>query len=243
MNRLLPILLAALLSLVALLPLRAAGETATTVILEQSELKKVFTALILERATLPPGDLTISRFTATPETLSVPAGRREFRVISRGQSKSLGRQTMVADLLVNGQARARVTLSGDLEVQGDVVCAAHALSRSRLLTADDLVRVRRNLTMLGPDLVTDPALAIGKEIKTTLQPGAPLYGRFLKEPAMVKRGDIVSIRAARGAITITVPGRVQVAGAKGDLITVKNMMSRKEIYAKVIGPDTVQAEL
>jgi flagella basal body P-ring formation protein FlgA len=243
MKRLFPIVLGALCSLVVLLPRGAAGETPEMTVLDQGALERVFTNLVLERASLPAADLQVTHFTSSPKTITAPPGKREFRVVSQGRGKGIGQQTMVADLLVNGVVSARVTLSGDLQIQGDVVCAARSLSRHRLLTADDLVRVRRNLTMLGPDLVTDAGQAIGKEIKTTLQPGAPLYGRLLKGPEVVKRGDIVEIRAASGAITITVQGRVQIAGAKGDLITVKNMMSRKEIVAKVLGPRTVQAEL
>lgn len=243
MNRLLFIAISLLVPLATLLPMVASGEATATTVLNRDELQRVFSALVLERTALPAGDLTISHFTSSPDTITVPAGRREFRVVSHGQSKSLGQQTMVTDIWVNGVASARVTLSGDLEVQGDVVCAARSLSRNSLITADDLLVVRRNLNMLGPDLVTDLKQAIGKEVNTTLQPGSPLYGRFIKEPTVVKRGDIVSIRAASGALTITVPGRVQIAGAKGDLIKVKNMMSRKEIYATVVGPRTVQAQL
>jgi len=244
MSRLLSILPGVLLVLLTLLPRGAAEAAEDPLLLGQAELEKVFSDLILEHSSLTPGELTISRFTATPGSLEVPPGTREFRTLSRSQTKGeLGRQTIVAEVLVNGVARGRVTLSADLALQGEVVCAARALPRHTLLAAGDLKRVRRDLTMLGPDLVLDPGQAVGRVLKTTLQPGSPLYGRLLKEPEMVKRGDIVTIRAATGSLSVTVPGRIQSAGARGDLVKVKNLMSRKEILAKVIGPDTVQVEL
>lgn len=244
MKRLLLTLLAAFLAVVALLPPGPTGATnGMTVLLGQAELEQAFAELVRGRSSLPPGDLTISHFTATPESIGVPPGPREFRVVSRGQVKGLGKQTMVTDILVNGETSGRVTMSGDLALQGYVVCATRTLARRSIIAAGDLERVRRDLTMLGPDLVTDPSQVIGKELSTTLQPGAPLYGRFIKEPEMVKRGDIVSILASTDLLTITVPGQIKSAGAKGDRVKVKNLMSRREICAKVIGPKTVQAEL
>lgn len=216
---------------------------APDMILGAKELKTIFSGLITSNSALPQGDIEITHFIATPESLTLPPGVQGVQVVSQSQPKQLGRQTIVADILVDGKAQERVTLSGDIELYGDVVCAKKSLSRRTIVEASDVERVRRNLTMLGPDTVDDANKVIGMEIKTTVQPGAVLYNRFLKSPEAVKRGDLVAIQAASGALTISVPGRVQTAGAKGDLIKVKNLMSRREVYARVVGPDTVQVEL
>lgn len=211
-------------------------------VLGRAELEQAFMQLALGRDVLPAGDIEVSHFAATPEAVDLPPGEVGYRVVSQSQDKPLGQQVIVADITVDEVVRQRVKMHGDLTLFGEVVCLTRALDRQSLITTDDIKRVRRNLTMLGPDLITEPAAAIGKEVKTSLPPGAVLYGRLLKEPAVVKRGDIVSILAATDTVTITVPGRVQNAGALGDLIKVKNLMSRKEIQAKVIGADTVQAQ-
>ncbi len=242
MNRTRLILLAASLVILALLPGKRSGATADLTVLGKAELQKIFADLATSRLSLPKADIEVTHFAATPDSVSLPPGALDFRTISLTQGKELGKQTIVADLLVNGVAQQRVTLSGDLTLHGDVLCAARALTRHRIVAKSDLVRVRRDLTMLGPDLITDEAAVIGKEIKTTLQPGAVLYGHFLKDPQLVKRGDIVSILAATDYLTVTVPGRVQTPGAKGELVKVKNLMSRREIHARVVGPETVQVQ-
>lgn len=242
MNRLPLILLSMVLVVGALFSNERARATGGIVV-GRAELERVFTGLVLGGSSLPRGDLKISNFNANPATLELPPGRPDFQVITQTQDKELGRRTVVFNVLINGQACQRVTLSGDVALFGEVVCAARTLRGHRIIAAADLKRVRRNLTMLGPDLVTDLGQAIGKEIKTTLQPGAVLYGRFLKAPVIVKHGAIVSILALTDSIRVTVPGRVESPGAIGDMVKVKNLMSRKEIYAKVIGPDTVQTEL
>lgn len=211
-------------------------------LLGTDELQKVFLDLTASNSSLAKGDLEVSNFTATPAAIDLPAGALDFQLISGNQAKALGQQVIVTDVLVDGVVQGRIKLSGDLALFGEVVCTSRTLPRHSIIRAENLKRVRRNLTVLGPDLITDEAQAIGKEVKTTLQAGAILYNNILKEPEMVKRGDIVSILAATDFITITVPGRVQKAGAKGDLVKVKNLMSRREIFAKVVGPGTVQAE-
>lgn len=212
-------------------------------ILGTKELQSIFTELTSANSSLPKEDIEITNFTANPESITIPKGSQNFQVVSQTQAKQLGRQTIVVEILVDDTAKERVTLSGDIERYGFVVCAKRNLSRRAILAPSDVELVRRNLTMLGPDLVGDAEKAIGMELKTTLQPGAVLYGRLLKSPEVLKRGDIVSIQAATGTLIISVPGRVQTAGAKGDLIKVKNLMSRREVYARVIGPETVQVDL
>ena len=242
MNHLRHILFSACLIGICLLAGQQAGAQEAMKHLGTDELQKVFVDLTTASTSLPKKDLEVNKFSATPDSMDLPAGDLNFRIISGGQAKALGQQILVAEVWVDGVAQGRVKLSGDLALYGDVVCTTSTLSRHSIIAAHNLKRVRRNLTMLGPDLVTNEAEAIGKELKMTLQPGAILYGNALKQPEIVKRGDLVSILAANNFMTITVPGRVQNAGAKGDLIKVKNLMSRKEIMVRIIGPGSVQAQ-
>jgi len=237
------IILASLLAAAAILGATSQPWAAATTTLEATELKTIFTDLVTRNSALPPGDIEISHFSANPESLRLPPGIQDVQIVSQNKTKPLGRQTIVADILVDGALQERVSLSGDVELYGEVVCAKKTLARRAIIEASDLEVVRRNLGSLGPELVDDPAKAIGMELNATMQPGAVLYNRFLKSPETVKRGDIVSIQAANGALSISVPGRVQTAGAKGDLIKVKNLMSRREVFARVVGPETVQVEL
>lgn len=236
------LLLNVCLSLLVLLPSQQAGAQDKKNLLGADELQKIFLDLATTDSSLPKSDIEVSKFTATPASMELPPGTLDFRIVSGTPAKPLGQQVIVADVLVDGAALGQIKLTGDLALYGDVVCTTSTLPRHSIVAAHNLKRVRRNLAMLGPDLITDEAAAIGKEVKTTLQPGAILYGNTLKEPEIVKRGDIVSILAANDFLTITVPGRVQIAGAKGDLIKVKNLMSRKEIFARIVGPGVVQAQ-
>jgi flagella basal body P-ring formation protein FlgA len=56
---------------------------------------------------------------------------------------------------------------------------------------------------------------------------------FEKYP-IVDKGDIVTIIAESGDIRITAPGVILMKGYTGELVKVQNLMSKKEIYAKVV---------
>lgn len=222
-----------------LVALGASGAEAAGV-LGQAELLKLFTDQVKDGLSLPPGgEVEIANFSTLPESLALPEGNREFTVVSKSQAGQFGRQTMTVAVSVNGEVQDQVRLSGDLILYGKTLAATKALERNTVLKADDVVMARRNLTALGPGLVSEPALAIGKELTTSLQPGAAIYSRFLKKPTLVKRGDIVTIMALTDSLRVSVPGRALNQAGKGEQVRVKNLMSRREIYAKVIAPDLV----
>jgi flagella basal body P-ring formation protein FlgA len=96
--------------------------------------------------------------------------------------------------------------------------------------------------MLGEGLTRRPEAAIGKQLQASLQAGSLLYDKILKAPPLVKRGDRVIIRAKSAHLQINVNGEIQNTGGQGDQVRVKNLMSRKELYARVITPTVVEVE-
>jgi len=243
MRRLLLVLSSLCLLLLYLLSDQTVSALEDEIILDDDQLKQIFVDLVTAHIALPKQDIVINRFTATPKAIAVPAGSLEFQIISGLQpGPPLGQQAIVADVSVDGVVQKRVKFRGDVALYGDVICTTNPLPRKSIILAQHIKRVRQDITMLGPDIITDEAAAIGKEITTTLQAGSILYGKTLKEPELVKRGDIISILAANESLTITVPGRVLKSGVKGETIKVKNLMSRKEIFATIIGPGTVQTQ-
>jgi flagella basal body P-ring formation protein FlgA len=96
--------------------------------------------------------------------------------------------------------------------------------------------------MMDGTVIQDTDQAIGKMAKTTIQPGTILYHRHLKKQPLVSRGDHVTILVRHGALRVTAPGEVKNSGAEGDMIKVKNLMSRRVIYARVIHEGLVEAD-
>lgn len=203
---------------------------------------RLFEKFITADSPFSSDDLEISDFNCRPDTLEIPPGKIEYRFDMGPMTGRLGLRTFYLDVLVNDRLAGKIKMSGNVQLFGNVLSAARPLKRGSVLTRQDLEVSKRNITMLGTDIAKDPALVVGKQLKTSLQPGRLLYTSHLKPPQIIKRGDMVVILADSGRIQVSVQGKARSSGALGDLIKVKNMMSRKEIYAKVINQDEVQVE-
>jgi|GEM_PF-631327 len=246
------ILLATILIILFQLP--ALASTNPVSVLSTSDFKEIFSALILKNNSPTVTDngsqRKIINFSSQPATIELPSGAISYKTISQttvrqrssANAPESGRRIVWLAVLVNGQEQAKVKLTGDIQLFGNVVCLSRALGRHAIISRDDVEIVQKNISILGTDFIADPQLAIGRELKTTLQPGAILYGRLLKNPTIVSRGSLVSILARSGALTIKAAGQIKTSGALGDIVQVKNLMSRREIYARVISPSEVQVE-
>lgn len=220
----------------------AAGGAAETVQLGPAELEGFFSEALLADAPLPRERLRVEHFSARPEAVSIPAGAVSWRTEGPGRGAFLGKKTMDLIILVDGREAATVRATGDIQLYGDVVCVTRTMRRGEVLAAGDLTVMHRNISNLGANLVEDPNAAVGRQLKATLRPGTPLYTYQLEEPALVKRGDLVTLLVESDALRLSAPGQVKEDGARGAVVRVKNLMSRKEVHGRVTGAGTVVVE-
>lgn len=211
-------------------------------VLDSSDFSQLFNQFIRADIPFPSANLEITNFSSRPQTLTIPAGQEKYLFDMGPMTGRLGLRTFYLDILVDDNQAGRVKMSGDVQLYGNVCTAARTLKRGSLLSLEDVNISRRNITMLGGDIVQDLSAVLGKELKTTLKPGSLLLTSLLRAPQIIKRGDMVVIVSGSDTIHISVPGKARTAGALGDIIKVKNMMSRRELYAKIINQDEVQVE-
>ncbi|PIP43012.1 MAG: flagella basal body P-ring formation protein FlgA [Deltaproteobacteria bacterium CG23_combo_of_CG06-09_8_20_14_all_60_8] len=218
----------------------AAGDTQT---LDQARLAQAFLALVTDGTPWPATDLAVEEFSVTPADLTLPAGVLGFRPINQTHTQYLGKKKLRVAVLVNGREEARVSMTGQLKLFGDVVVAARRMNRHTVLGADDLRVVRRDISQQDPDLLRAPAAAIGLRglrLKNSVQAGELLFATMVEAPPLVRRGSLVTILAEAGQISVSVPGELRDSGARGEVVRVENLMSRREISAEVVDENTVR---
>lgn len=214
--------------------------TASATVLTSEEMAEVFHDLTSRNSPWPQEQLQVHNFIAKPATLILPDGAIEYRTTNQPHPKYLGRKVLQISVLVNGKEEGKVKMIGDLHLYGDVACATRRINRHEKLTKNNIKMVRRDITMLDEDVVQRQAKVIGKRIKTSLQPGDIIKASQLDEPVLVKRGDMVTIIAKSQGLRATAPGEAKKDGAQGDTIRVKNLLSRKYIFAEVVDNGVVQ---
>ena len=208
-------------------------------VLDGEKLAGLYEQAIIEDSPFPAADLIISNISCRPDYVELPPGEVVYRPAMGVMTGRLGHRVVDLTVLVDGQEVQTIVMAGDLELYGQVVSAVRTLKRDTLITREDLAVSRRNISMLGPDLIGDPEELVGQQLTTTLRPGAVLYKYYVKAPQIIKRGDLVEIVVANEQLHISVKGRARSAGALGDVIKVKNMMSRKEVYGRIVNENEV----
>nr|MDP9126469.1 flagellar basal body P-ring formation chaperone FlgA [Pseudomonadota bacterium] len=73
-----------------------------------------------------------------------------------------------------------------------------------------------------------------------VQPDRLITWHDIARRPLVHRGQVVDVTAAEGRLSLTMKALAMENGARGDLVTVRNLESRKDISAIVVGDDRVQ---
>lgn len=233
------LMMALLLCLACPLPGQAAKSLTAT---ELAALKNIFSEVVLENSPWPRKDVEIDNFSVRPLTMTLPAPPFEYRITQKPDDTRPGKKNVTASILQEGQEQGQVKMSGELRLFGTVISTTKRLNRNEIVTGDSITAKRQDISMLDAGLVRNPDEAIGQKLKLSLPAGAILYAQNLDAPPLVNRGELVTIKAKSQTIEISATGQARNSGALGEMIRVKNLMSRREIYARVTGTGIVETE-
>jgi flagella basal body P-ring formation protein FlgA len=141
---------------------------------------------------------------------------------------------------MDGTALRRFTGSVFLDLWMDVPCAARPLNRGDAVTPDAVAHMSVNLAYQkggvwdgrgGPWQIVRPIGA-----------SQPILASDLIPLAAVRRGDRVTLLYRRGNVALRVLVEALEEGGPGDVIAVRNLDSKKQVYGMVLDSGTVQAK-
>jgi len=153
-------------------------------------------------------------------------------------SRTLGNITI--GVRCSGVSPWTIYVSAYVQVFQPVAVSSHPLSRGKVITADDIKMVERDLAALKLGYMTDNKQAIGMVIKRSIGPDAIITPHLVEAPRLVRRGEQVTIVAESTGVEIHATGKALADGARGDLIRVRNITSKKVIEAVVTNPGVVK---
>ncbi len=114
-----------------------------------------------------------------------------------------------------------------------------ALRRGQTVSEADLTRERRDVLALREPLADLAATTAMLESAESLQPGTPLYQRHLRLQAVVHRGQSADAVLQDGAMSLVLKVEVLEDGAPGQIIRLRNPISRRELRGKVQNETTI----
>lgn len=186
------------------------------------------------------GTLIQIRFSGKAKPLYVPADKMpEAEVAELRFNRRSGRfSAIVAAPAGDPQAR-RYTYSGRAVEAREIAVPTRTIRRGSVIGADDVELRAVPMRRIDSTTVEDQADLIGMAAKRTLRPEQPVRARDLERPKIVKKNGAVTVRYQSPGLMLTMRGRALEDGAKGDVISILNVQSKRKVLGKVIGPNLV----
>ncbi|GJL66059.1 MAG: hypothetical protein NPIRA05_10300 [Nitrospirales bacterium] len=174
--------------------------------------------------------------------IEVPAGRLGLDVRNDRFSDLTGRRAFRVQVRVDAQLIKTVSVVASVTARVEVLTPVRWIKVYEVLTSKDVVKRTVNLRTLSQDVLMDPKDIIGKQAARSLPPHQPLRSSFLAEPPLVHKGDRVMIEVRRGGLFVQTLGVAKASGQSGELITVTNQTSGRDVLAMVRSAGVVEVK-
>ena len=142
---------------------------------------------------------------------------------------------------IDGRVVKNLSVRVQMQAMAQLVVATTELRRGQIIGQGDLQLVEAEMARLR-EPCQDLDELIGKKVRRTIRAGEPIECYSIEFPPMVQRGELVTIVAAKGSLTISARGLAREDGKKGDVIKVRNTSSQKDVHCRVIAPGVVEVE-
>ncbi len=140
----------------------------------------------------------------------------------------------------------KISVSGKIEWMTNIPILLRAIGPAEVINLSDIGTQAYPVDQLSAMVVMDGADLIGKSsAHTIIKPGLPVERSLLKNPTIIKRGDIVDVAYRTQHLTVSTKAHATQDLACGDTGTFEiqrhgsNEQARK-ISAKVVGPSTAE---
>ncbi len=130
--------------------------------------------------------------------------------------------------------RAQVSASLEIPV------LRRGLTRGDLISERDIEVVTRRITARAADLILDPELLLGMEVRRPIPAGSPLRHGQVDYPVLVTRGQTVTLVAGGPGLEVRMQGKAMGSGAMGDRLIVTNLNSGRRVEGIVQRDGSVQ---
>lgn len=116
----------------------------------------------------------------------------------------------------------------------DVLVWARSISTGEIVQPQDLVWGKAALA--PADAPNDPDAVVGMSARRALRAGAPVGGRDVSAPLVIKANEIVTLTYDNQGVSLALQAKALSGGAVGETINVQNVTSKKTVTAVVTGP-------
>ena len=175
-----------------------------------------------------------TRFSALPESILVPDEANVELTVSLPRGIHYGSPTPVRVLVRDGETRLYDwLLTFQVKKYAQAVVLAYDLPAGSTLGADNLRLEACEVTRLHGVYYRTLEEAAGLETVRALSVGTLVSATTVRQPLLVKQGDIVQLIGRSGAVAVEITAEAMTSGRINQLVRVKNKVSGKVVTARV----------
>ncbi len=224
------------------IPLLAVAATAAdSTVLSEAQVRQVVTDFVRKRTEQLGLEVTVRKIGYRGD-LVLPAGAVSYEVLAPRQWEGWGNANLALLVRVDNRLEKNIPLTVEVEALAEMVVAVRPLERGEVIGAGDVTLQKRDLASVSGKVSHKLAEVVGKRVRVGMRGNLPVRADYLEKVPLVKSGQLVTIVAQNNAIYITATGRVRNDAAEGELVQVQNLLSQKQIAARVVDANTVQVE-
>jgi flagellar basal body P-ring formation protein FlgA len=170
--------------------------------------------------------------------LSLPTCTQNLESFLPPGRKLLGNTTV--GVRCNGAASWTVYVSATIKLFGNVVVTRKPINSAMTISDNDLRLEKRDLALVGENPIQNIEDATGLIPIRTLGQGVVLQSNMLSRPALIKRGQKITIIVSGPGILVSTAGEAMNDGRSRETINVRNLLNKKVVTGIVIDSSTVQ---
>ena len=181
-------------------------------------------------------------FLGRVDGLGIEGDTIDYRVEARRNENYIGQTSFSIRFYDKGLLVADQSFRVRIEVVKDFVVSARHLDDGTILTSSDVSIIQRWVDRVPRGRIGNPDDVTGMMIRGSIAQNAELHERMLRQPQLVRRGDVVRVVLSRGALQMETVGISAETGALGDRIRIRKSASNNLFYARVVDEAVVRVD-
>jgi flagella basal body P-ring formation protein FlgA len=126
-------------------------------------------------------------------------------------------------------------LAAEVSRRTRALVATRTISRGHAFTGGDVELREVYLDEASPQVLTDPSKALGRIAAALLREGSIVTVDHLRSPYVVRRGELITIRAIVGSVMLKTMARASADASVGDVIEVRHPVTRQRLQVRITG--------
>jgi len=145
--------------------------------------------------------------------------------------------------LIAKQGKKRWYVPVRLHWWATAIVMKKAVPARSLLTQDMITKTRSDIAGHSGHWWEDTSSLLGMRLTRPLAKGAVILASHVKQPPLIKRGEIVQIILEVGRLHLRAEGKAMRSAGKGERLPVRNIRSKEIIQATAVNKGTVRVHI